>query len=81
MKEINYWQQFLHTGRVEDYLKYRGTKQNRAQQTGSIPDTGDASFTGSFKESMGNGGQDGIGYAGIRGSDGDCDQGRADGRI
>lgn len=23
MKESNYWQQFLNTGRIEDYLKFR----------------------------------------------------------
>lgn len=23
MKEINYWQQFLNTGKVEDYLSYK----------------------------------------------------------
>lgn len=25
MKESNYWQQFLNTGRVEDYLRFRKT--------------------------------------------------------
>lgn len=25
MKESNYWQQFLNTGRIEDYLKFRET--------------------------------------------------------
>ncbi len=25
MKELNYWQQFLNTGRIEDYLKFRET--------------------------------------------------------
>lgn len=29
MKEINYWQQFLNTGSVEDYLSY---KQNEAEE-------------------------------------------------
>lgn len=23
MKELNYWQQFLNTGKIEDYLKFR----------------------------------------------------------
>ena len=25
MKELNYWQQFLNTRRIEDYLKFRET--------------------------------------------------------
>ncbi len=77
MKETNYWQQFLHTGKVEDYLKYRGTKQGQTQQSGSIPHTGDASFTASFLEAAESGRQDGAGYAGMRGSDGNGNQGRA----
>lgn len=28
MKESNYWQKFLNTGRVEDYLKFRETAGN-----------------------------------------------------
>ena len=28
MKETNYWQQFLRTGRVEDYLSYLKQKPN-----------------------------------------------------
>ena len=25
MKELNYWEQFLNTGRIEDYLKFKET--------------------------------------------------------
>ena len=30
MKEENYWQQFLNTGRIEDYLFYK--QQNKAEE-------------------------------------------------
>lgn len=56
MKEINYWQQFVHTGKVDDYLQYRSsTKENADDEI-----------------------REGAGYAGLRGSDGDRAQGRAD---
>ena len=32
MKETNYWQRFMHTGRVEDYLCYcRKTEEDKEQ--------------------------------------------------
>lgn len=31
MKELNYWQQFLNTGKIEDYLFYK--KREEAVQT------------------------------------------------
>lgn len=56
MKEINYWQQFYSTGKVDDYLQYRAsTKANGDEDK-----------------------REGAGYAGLRGSDRDCAQGRAD---
>lgn len=30
MKELNYWQQFLNTGRIDDYLKFRENQENPA---------------------------------------------------
>lgn len=30
MKELNYWQQFLNTGRIEDYLKFRENLEDTA---------------------------------------------------
>ena len=27
MKESNYWQQFLNTGSIEDYLRYKGKQE------------------------------------------------------
>lgn len=54
MKEINYWQQFLNTGKVDDYLKYRIQEKENSKE------------------------HEGAGYAGLRGSDRDRFEGRAD---
>lgn len=29
MKEVNYWQQFMNTGSINDYLNYRSNIRNR----------------------------------------------------
>ena len=35
MKELNYWQQFMSTGKVEDYLAYKRQKeQEQGQESG-----------------------------------------------
>lgn len=46
MKDLNYWEQFLNTGKIEDYLSYRkeisaveaGTDRN--EDKGAEPDAG-----------------------------------------
>lgn len=78
MKEINYWQQFMNTGKVDDYLRYRANAGEPDIQGGSAFGLESASFTGSFRENTKDSGRDGAGYAGLRGSDGDRDQGGAD---
>jgi len=41
MKETNYWQQFMSTGKVEDYLSYkRQDKQDIRQVEGEHPHAG-----------------------------------------
>lgn len=35
MKTQNYWQQFLNTGRIEDYLSYVQDSADGARQTGA----------------------------------------------
>lgn len=44
MKEINYWQQFMSSGKVEDYLSYKRQdnqeKQDIGQGRGEEPDAG-----------------------------------------
>lgn len=48
MKEENYWQQFLRTGRVDDYLSY--LKQKRpADGAGTPADEGDYSGAGALQ--------------------------------
>ena len=37
MQFTNYWQQFEHTGRVEDYLNYLQNAENRSSS--DMPDT------------------------------------------
>lgn len=41
MKEINYWQQFLNTGKVEDYLSYKHQEvAEQSVQKGDHPHAG-----------------------------------------
>ncbi len=41
MKETNYWQQFLNTGNVEDYLSYKShEREDREQKKGEHSDAG-----------------------------------------
>lgn len=41
MKEINYWQQFMSTGKIEDYLSYKMTDNNRNEENaGEYPNAG-----------------------------------------
>lgn len=41
MKEINYWQQFLNTGKVDDYLSYLSHKRTEEpKEEGVHPDAG-----------------------------------------
>jgi hypothetical protein len=41
MKEPNYWQQFLNTGRVDDYLSYLVHRQSgRPEREGESPNAG-----------------------------------------
>lgn len=51
MKEINYWQQFLNTGKVDDYLSYlahKGTEE--VKEKGEYPDAGtDACYRDYFE--------------------------------
>lgn len=62
MKESNYWQQFLNTGKVEDYLRFREIQccQNRTEEQMV---TGDSSYAGVCKINR-NGVEDGA-YRGI----------------
>ena len=32
MKDLDYWDRFLNTGRIEDYLAYRSEKKDQPQQ-------------------------------------------------
>ncbi|MDO4303322.1 MAG: hypothetical protein Q4D94_05350 [Bacillota bacterium] len=38
MRVINYWEQFLSTGRINDYLAYRGCKAETAEEEADEPD-------------------------------------------
>lgn len=31
MKSLNYWQQFIHTGRIDDYLAYKEQESGRCK--------------------------------------------------
>ncbi len=63
MKESNYWQQFINTGRVEDYLKFRETA-DASGRTGEYAAMGENPYAGIHKIN-GNGFEDGA-YRGIR---------------
>lgn len=76
MKEINYWQQFLSTGKVEDYLYYRAEEARKERDEGSLLVTGSASFTSPFAEDTDGRNRKGKEKdAGLRGSDGNRAQG------
>lgn len=40
MRAINYWEQFLSTGKIDDYLAYREKKENGLRTDGSKKDEG-----------------------------------------
>lgn len=41
MKEINYWQQFMSTGKIEDYLSYKkADNQEKQESPGEHPHAG-----------------------------------------
>ncbi|MBQ8592402.1 MAG: hypothetical protein IJ485_06635 [Lachnospiraceae bacterium] len=44
MKEVNYWEQFTHTGNIEDYLRFKNVTEKMAmdaeKQTGENPYAG-----------------------------------------
>ncbi len=63
MKESNYWQQFINTGRVEDYLKFRETADTGGRD-GEYAAVGENPYAGIHKID-GNGFEDGA-YRGIR---------------
>lgn len=66
MKESNYWDQFLKSGRIQDYLNYRAEAKETKAEGGSAVAADSASFTGSYRQEAGCGRQDGAGYAGSR---------------
>lgn len=67
MKELNYWQQFLNTGRIDDYLSFRENQEYKAE-TGSVSGehniVGDNPYAGVCKVNR-NSAEDGA-YRGIR---------------
>ena len=63
MKELNYWQQFLNTGRIEDYLKFRENQEEDNISEEHIV-MGDNPYAGICKVNR-NGFEDGA-YRGIR---------------
>ena len=51
MKEINYWQQFMSTGKVEDYLSYkRQDEKDNSQVKGEHPHAGTFQCNGNHIE-------------------------------
>ena len=80
MKEINYWKQFLATGKIEDYLEYRARESRAGREEGSgvsgMGRTECASFPDSSLDERAYGQR--AAYAGLGGSDGACAEGRAD---
>lgn len=49
MNERSYWDQFLKTGRVEDYLQYRNQIQERNALRNRAKSHESSSFTSSFR--------------------------------
>ena len=76
MNERSYWDQFLKTGRVEDYLQYRNQIQERNALRNRAKLHESSSFTSSFRAKAQ--GQDGEQHAGSDQSARDRSEGRTD---
>ncbi len=37
MKETNYWEKFVNSGKVEDYLTFKEAMVNKEEQSGDYP--------------------------------------------
>lgn len=49
MKELNYWEQFLNTGSIEDYLRYKTTCSSKEDDRSERPTSqtvGENSYAG-----------------------------------
>lgn len=64
MKEQNYWQQFLSTGSVEDYLSFKNKKEREAAPAEKEASAEDNRYAGICKANR-NGFEDSA-YRGIR---------------
>lgn len=63
MKEPDYWEQFLNTGKIDDYLHFKG-KETGPETDGSGREAGDNPYAG-IGETNRDGFKDGA-YRGIR---------------
>ena len=49
MKEINYWEQFMATGKIEDFLAYKNaTRQEEQQETTEVKEYSHAGGHGDY---------------------------------
>lgn len=51
MKEINYWEQFMATGKIDDFLAYKNAVRDEGDSKG---DSGEHSHAGDYRDN-GNG--------------------------
>lgn len=49
MKETNYWQQFLNSGKIEDYLTYKGSFRPAESVTNSV-NSGEKRYAGVHRD-------------------------------
>lgn len=47
MKEMNYWEQFIHTGSVEDYLRFKDADDTIVKnESDTVKQTGENPYAG-----------------------------------
>jgi hypothetical protein len=55
MKEINYWEQFMNTGRIDDFLAYKNAEREEQSTEGEREEkSGEHSHAGIYRD-YGNG--------------------------
>ncbi len=54
MKEINYWEQFMHTGKVSDFLAYKNATRDEKNTRDRENESGEHSHAGVYRD-YGNG--------------------------
>lgn len=50
MKEINYWEQFMATGKIEDFLAYKNVQRQEEEAVRAVKEDSDAGGHGTYRD-------------------------------